>query len=92
SGFITAGFFQSLGMGTKSLICTVMRNLIVIPICYVFVITVGGIESYWTGFVIAEIVGTILTTAWGLYTLKVLLKERAGDKPSQLSATETLSP
>ena len=51
-----------------------------------------GIESYWTGFVIAEIVGTILTTAWGLYTLKVLLKERAGDKPSQLSATETLSP
>ena len=92
SGFITAGFFQSLGMGTKSLICTVMRNLIVIPISYVFVITVGGIESYWTGFVIAEIVGTILTTAWGLYTLKVLLKERAGDKPSQLSATETLSP
>lgn len=86
AGFITAGFFQSLGMGTKSLICTVMRNLIVIPICYVFVITIGGIESYWTGFVIAEILGTIITAGWGIYTLRVLLKERSRDKPSELSS------
>ena len=75
-GFITSGLFQSLGMGTKSLVCTAIRNVLMLPICYALAITVGTFESFWFGTVFAEILGIIVAGVWGLYTLKALMDGR----------------
>ena len=83
-GFVTAGLFQSLGMGFKSLICTFFRNLILLPIAGFLGIYYGSMEMFWVGVVIAEIVGTLVIGVWGLFVLASLMRQRRGDVPSQL--------
>ncbi len=84
-GFVTVGLFQSLGMGVKSLICTLVRNFLAIPVCYIFVITMGGMTSFWYGISISEILGTAIAAVWGVLVLRSLLRQRAGDKPSEIT-------
>ncbi len=69
-GFVSAGLFQALGMGTKSLIATVVRNFLSIPLCY-FIAT--DMSSFWYGICISEILGTALIVVWGLLILRYLM-------------------
>ena len=83
-GFVTAGLFQSLGMGFKSLVCSMFRNFILLPIAGFLGIYYQSMEMFWVGVVIAEIVGTLVIGLWGLFVLRSLLKQRRGDTPSQI--------
>ena len=69
-GFVSAGFFQSLGMGTKSLISSIIRNFLSIPLCY-FIAT--DIQTFWYGICIADILGTALILIWALIVMRYLL-------------------
>lgn len=70
-GFVSAGLFQALGMGTKSLIATVVRNFLSIPLCY-FIAT--DMNSFWYGICASEIIGTALIVVWGLLILRYLMQ------------------
>jgi putative MATE family efflux protein len=70
-GFVSAGLFQALGMGTKSLIATVVRNFLSIPLCY-FIAT--DMNSFWYGVCASEIIGTALIVVWGLLILRYLMQ------------------
>ena len=69
-GFVSAGLFQALGMGTKSLVATVVRNFLSIPLCY-FIAT--DISSFWYGICASEIIGTAIIVVWGLLILRYLM-------------------
>ncbi|MFA6680335.1 MAG: MATE family efflux transporter, partial [Candidatus Methanomethylophilaceae archaeon] len=73
-GFITSGFFQSLGMGMKSLISIVVWSGIQAPVCYVLVVTIGTLSSVWYGIVITEIIGPIIMGIWGMMVMRALMK------------------
>ncbi len=70
-GFVSGGLFQALGMGTKSLIATVFRNFLSLPLCYFFASDMNGI---WYGLCAAEIIGTAFIFAWGLLILRYLMQ------------------
>ncbi len=72
-GFVSSGFFQSLGMGMKSLISAVIRNSLQIPIC-LYLATFGVLSYMWWGASIAEIIGSVIIGFWGLLILRYLLK------------------
>lgn len=72
-GFVTSGLFQSLGMGTKSLIAGVFRNFLSIPLC---LIAATDMDSFWYGLVASEVIGTFVIGAWGIYILRRLMDGR----------------
>ncbi|MGE4576950.1 MAG: MATE family efflux transporter [Candidatus Methanomethylophilaceae archaeon] len=73
-GATASAFFQSLGMGTKSLMSTLVRNLIQIPLC-IFLFGIGGTLDYiWWGVAFGEIVGSLLAGIWGESILRNFLK------------------
>jgi len=72
-GFVSSGFFQSLGMGMKSLISAVIRNALQIPIC-LYLATFGVLTYMWWGAAVAEIIGSVIIGFWGLLILRYLLK------------------
>ncbi len=70
-GFVSGGLFQALGMGTKSLIASVFRNFLSLPLCYFIATDMNGI---WYGLCAAEIIGTAFIFAWGLLILRYLMQ------------------
>jgi Na+-driven multidrug efflux pump len=73
-GFVSSGFFQALGMGMKSLISTLFRNLLQIPIC-IYLATFGILSYIWVGAATAEIFGSVVMGFWGFLLLKYMLRE-----------------
>ena len=73
-GFVSDGFFQSLGMGSRSLICAVIRNFLSIPFCIAMASVFGTMFMFWIGMASAEIIGTFITGGLGIYTLRNLMK------------------
>lgn len=73
-GFVASGLFQSLGMGMKSFICTLIRNGSQIPVCYILLITVGTFISIAEGVVAMEIFGSVVAGLWSYFLLRSLLK------------------
>jgi Na+-driven multidrug efflux pump len=70
-GFVSAGLFQSLGMGTKSLISSIFRNFLALPICYFLISTM---TEFWWGIAASEIIGTAFIVMWGLIILRYLMQ------------------
>ena len=73
-GFVAGGFFQAMGMGAKSLICTVLRNGLQLPASYILVTTVGTFISIIWGLTAMEIIGSIFAGAWSYLLLKGIMK------------------
>lgn len=71
-GAVSASLFQSLGMGLKSLVATVFRNSLMLPVCYLLI--GSGLTAIWWGVTGAEIAGSMLIGIWCLLVLKELLK------------------
>ena len=69
-GFVSAGFFQSLGMGTKSLISSIIRNFLSIPLC---ILIATDIQTFWYGICIADILGTAIIFVWALLIMRYLM-------------------
>ncbi|UAL07642.1 MAG: MATE family efflux transporter [Candidatus Methanogranum gryphiswaldense] len=72
-GFVSSGFFQSLGLGIKSLISTVIRNIFQVPVC-LYLATFGVVTYMWWGVTISEILGSLIMGVWGITLLRTLMK------------------
>ncbi|NCA74169.1 MAG: MATE family efflux transporter [Gammaproteobacteria bacterium] len=82
-GATASALFQSLGMGTKSLISTLVRNLVQIPLC-IFLFSVGGNLGFiWLGVALGEIVGSLLAGLWGESILGNLMKHAEKYHPKE---------
>ncbi|MFA6709913.1 MAG: MATE family efflux transporter [Candidatus Methanomethylophilaceae archaeon] len=75
-GFVSSGFFESLGMGVKSLISMVIWSGLQVPTCYILAIMVGTLTSVWYGIVITEIIGPVIMVIWGLMVMYALMSRR----------------
>lgn len=72
---ISTMMFQGIGKGVRSLISTLVRNVVfVLPPVYMLGTSMGVIGAWW-GMVIGEVIGSILILIWGFWTVKVLMKE-----------------
>ena len=74
-GFVAVGLFQSIGMGMKSFICTVVRNGLQIPAGLILLTTVGTFISIVWGVVLMEILGSILAGVWSYALLRGLVNK-----------------
>ena len=72
-GFVSAGMFQALGMGTKSMVSSIFRNFLSIPLC---LLIATDMTTFWYGVVAAEIIGTFVVGIWGLLVLRYLMQGR----------------
>ena len=72
-GIVSASLFQSMGMGVRSLISTVFRNALMLPIC--FLLIDHGLKAIWWGVAFAEIAGPLLVGIWGLLTVRFLIRQ-----------------
>jgi putative MATE family efflux protein len=82
-GATASALFQSLGMGTKSLISTLVRNLVQIPLC-IFLFSVGGNLGFiWLGVALGEIVGSLLAGLWGESILGNFMKHAEKYHPKE---------
>jgi len=72
---ISTMMFQGIGKGVRSLISTLIRNVIfVLPPVYMLGTSMGVVGAWW-GMVIGEVIGSILILIWGFWTVKLLMKE-----------------
>jgi putative MATE family efflux protein len=71
-GMLTSAMFRGIGKGTRSLIVTILRTLILqVPICYLLGITFGfGLNGIWTGIVVANLLAVTVSFSWGRYTVE----------------------
>jgi putative MATE family efflux protein len=74
-GMLTSAMFRGVGKGTRSLIVTVMRTIILqVPVCYLLGITLGlGLIGIWMGIVIGNVAAVLVTFTWGKYTVDHIL-------------------
>lgn len=72
-GIVANGFFQSLGMGIKSLICSIIRNGLQIPFCYFIAFFTTAVSDLAWGIIVGEIIGSVLVGLWSVWILKKLL-------------------
>jgi putative MATE family efflux protein len=71
-GMLTSAMFRGIRKGTRSLIVTILRTIILqVPICYLLGITFGfGLNGVWTGIVAANLLAVSVTFSWGKYTVE----------------------
>jgi putative MATE family efflux protein len=71
-GMLTSAMFRGIGKGTRSLIVTVLRTIILqVPVSYLLGITLGlGLNGVWMGIVIANAAAVSVTFSWGKYTVE----------------------
>lgn len=59
-GILMSGVFESLGMGTQSLVITLLRQLVItIPLAYLLVNYIG-INGVWIAFVLGEAIASVV--------------------------------
>jgi len=65
-GMFSSSMFQGTGNGTKALIVTIVRTLILgTPLAAIFAITFDwGLAGVWWGMVVGNILGSILAFTW----------------------------
>jgi len=71
-GMLTSAMFRGIGKGTRSLIVTILRTIVLqVPMCYLLGITFGlGLNGVWMGIVIGNVAAVALTFYWGTYTVE----------------------
>ncbi len=81
-GATASAFFQSLGMGSKSLICTMIRYFVQLPVC-AFLAGSGDLDLVWWGVAIGQIVGSVVAGLWGESVLRNFLKMSRKYRPPE---------
>ncbi|MBQ8179430.1 MAG: MATE family efflux transporter [Candidatus Methanomethylophilaceae archaeon] len=74
-GMASAGMFQSLGMGIRSLTATVIMNVLRVPIC-LFATTFGSLTALWVGMTVSEILGASIVAVWAVVVLRDVIARR----------------
>lgn len=79
-GMLTSAMFRGVGKGTRSLIVTVFRTIVLqVPICYLLGITFGlGLIGVWMGIVTGNVVAVAITFYWGRYTVEHVIEKSGG--------------
>ena len=74
-GMLTSAMFRGIGMGTRSLIVTILRTIILqVPIAYLFGVVFGlGLTGVWIGIVLGNVLAVIVTFTWGRFTIARVL-------------------
>ena len=70
SGFIATSLFQSLGMGGRALVTSLVINVLQIPCCFILVNAGGGMNAVYWGICITEIAGALVSVAWAILTMR----------------------
>jgi len=88
-GMLTSAMFRGVGKGSRSLIVTIIRAIILqVPVVYLFGIIMGmGLTGIWIGIVTGNVVATFITFSWGVYTVNRIPLHRA-EKPSEPIITQ----
>lgn len=73
-GMVGSSYFQSVGMGVKSLITTTFRNAMMIPFCHAMMVYYNTLGSMWVGITAAEIIGSTVTGLWAIMVLRTVVK------------------
>ncbi|MGI6472424.1 MAG: MATE family efflux transporter [Candidatus Methanomethylophilaceae archaeon] len=74
-GSTASALFQSLTLGTYSLICTLIRNLMQLPLC-IYLFNFGGTLDYiWMGIAAGQILGSLVAGIWGEFVLRHFVKK-----------------
>ncbi len=73
-GYTSAGLFQSLGWGYKSLLISAVVNFIRLPICIYLAGAFGTLDAIWYGVLIAEIVGSLFGGVYGITSIRKLVR------------------
>ena len=74
-GMMAESLFQSLGMGVKSLVSTIFRNFLMVPLCYIAMIATSGLTYIWWGATIAEVIASSFVVVWSFIILRTLMKK-----------------
>ena len=72
-GNCAESLFQSLGMGVRSLVSTLLRNFLMVPLCYVAMLMTTGLTFIWWGAAIAEISASAVVLVWSFMVLKKVI-------------------
>ena len=75
-GMLSSSLFQGVGKGTYSLMATIIRAIILVPLfSFLFAFNLGfGLVGVWWGMVIGNIIGSIIAYIWARVYVKKLLK------------------
>ncbi|MGD9347425.1 MAG: MATE family efflux transporter [Candidatus Aminicenantes bacterium] len=84
-GMLTSAMFRGIGKGTRSLIVTILRTIILqVPISYLLGITFGlGLNGVWIGIVTANLIAVSITFSWGKYTVEHVIDSGRGREPGE---------
>ncbi|MDR1691006.1 MAG: MATE family efflux transporter [Candidatus Methanoplasma sp.] len=74
-GMVAESLFQALGMGVKSLLSSIFRNFLMLPVCYFAIMVTSDLTVIWWGLTVSEIVSALIVAAWSFMIIKVILKE-----------------
>lgn len=71
-GMLTSAMFRGIGKGTRSLVVTLLRTIILqVPLAYLLGILLGlGLKGVWMGIVVGNILAVLITFIWGKYTVE----------------------
>jgi len=79
-GMLTSSMFQGIGRGENSLAVTILRTLVMqVIFSYLFGVSFGfGINGVWWGIVLGNVAASLITFAWGNYTIATLKFSKGG--------------
>ncbi len=77
-GIVSSAMFQGIGKGTNALIATLLRTLILTVFLSILfsIILDFGLPGIWWALVIANLMGSIISFAWGKWSVNKLLTEK----------------
>lgn len=75
-GMFTSSLFQGIGKGVRSLIVTVLRNVVfAVSLCYILGVSLGyGLVGIWLGIVLGNIAGAFVSFTWGRVTVNNIFR------------------
>lgn len=79
-GYVAIGQFQSMGMGLKSLGCTIIKNGLQVPAAFICIGAIGTFSSVVWAITASEIIGSLFAGGWSLIVLLKFLRRSAQEK------------
>ena len=87
-GFFSSSFFQGAGRGIESLVATLLRTIVFIPLfaaLFAFTFNMGQVGAWW-GMIIGNGIGSLLMYIWAGYFLRALLRKEPVERTEVAAA------
>jgi putative MATE family efflux protein len=79
-GTVAESLFQSMGMGVRSLLSTIFRNFIMVPICGIAMVLTAGLTYIWWGVTLSEVIASSIVIVWSFIVLRSVMKKFHSNK------------